>query len=134
MAYTEEMNCEICGKSFIARTPVAKHCKECKLVAAEIRYQRRLAVSAEDTRQKQWQAERDPDRWLDKMEFILVRDPIPVEEGGFKPGAKMGTLDIKECMKTGALVHGTSFRSVKNKKTYLVRNDLFNMLVLMPVN
>ena len=59
---------------------------------------------------------------LDMRCFTIVHDPVPTDDGGFAPGAKIESDSIKIMAKIGSLSIGTIVES-KMGSRYVVKNS-----------
>jgi len=59
---------------------------------------------------------------LDRRCFTIVHDPVPTDDGGFAPGAKIDTDSIRIMAKIGSLAIGTVVES-KIGNIYIVKNS-----------
>jgi len=57
---------------------------------------------------------------LNKWPYKVVFDPVPLEEGGYKPGAKIDGISIRMMTKIGSLKHGTILERVATGLRFIV--------------
>ena len=101
--------CPVCDRKYITRWPnISVRCPDCQKIANEERYQ-------ESLRKKR---EFNADTMHDDATIEIVYDPLPWDEGGFKPGAKLAFGHLEDMLKLGGLVTGTQF--VRKGKRYQV--------------
>ena len=79
----------------------------------KLRKQRERQQRERDDRERM-QSYVDMNDHLDSLPIILVHDPIDVEEGGFRPGAKLDPLEIDTMIEMGILADGTILENRKN--------------------
>lgn len=65
----------------------------------------------------------DLNKHLDMIKFKILHDPISIEEGGFKPGAKVTPLSVNDMIRMGILQGGTVIENVKNGKRHIVKKS-----------
>ena len=59
----------------------------------------------------------NPDAW------IVLRDPLPLEEGGFSPGARFGSTDVAEMLNNAAFTPGTTLTYVRTRHRFQVVDE-----------
>lgn len=66
-------------------------------------------------------SEGDVNYYLDHVKYKIIYDSTPVEEGGFKPGAKFDKIHIECMVKRGSLKAGSVFINTSNGNSFIVR-------------
>lgn len=123
MSRNASKKCADCGIPIIG---MAQRCPDChskhRLEQNQAYYERNrekcLAANKKYKASRRENPLRSLDPWLGRN-YVIVEDPIPVEDGGYRPGAQFSMTDLTWMAKFGALSDGVLIKdSVKND--YLV--------------
>lgn len=111
--------CQVCGAMIEKAHPNQMWCSQCKPIMQEKydrAYRKKRYEAIKSERHKKG-VHKDQTK---KLTYTILKDPIPMTEGGFRPGVSFGAHEVKEMVKMNSFQNGTILKDSKNK--YIVSN------------
>src|SRR5688572_22504550 len=99
-----ECECAHCGETFVGRAAHAKYCPACKVLIKQERAEELIAARAAQVHVRNAQF-----HW-NCLPFEVVADPLPLEDGGLKPGARFTEQAVVLSLKLSSFTAGTVLR------------------------
>jgi hypothetical protein len=124
MALNESGKCVDCGQPSVGLSLRCAGCQKEHLRESQRRYYRENHEKClEASRKYKAQPDRQPLRYLDPWlgrEYAIVRDPLPVDDGGFKPGAQFTKYELTYMARFGTLEDGALLRHCETGNYFVV--------------
>ncbi len=114
---------------------MVKHCQNCGAMIENAKYNQMWCSECKPSMKAKYNQQYDSQRYqlrkagcnaavhkdqTKKLTYTILKDPIPLTEGGFRPGVALGVHEVREMIKMNSFQNGTILKDGKNK--YIVRN------------